>query len=266
MFHLRPLAKFTVLLLGLALSSIVACAADSDPVTDPGRTLRDHGLRATGSVYTLNSESEFHNKLADARTRYQEWNVARFRLADQLGEEQAIQQLSAEANALKQNISRLRRSMPQRGYGGRGAAQMQRMQRMQLSAEANFEQAYLNQMNQQLAQIKKMNRAPQDRKKVEDEESQRRRALIEALDELAKLAGTIDRSYHELHRSKEIDSALTSLSRSGSAKYRLGPSHDYRADLKTLQKLRQAIREAEELSGQPAMAPHRPRSKPGRDR
>lgn len=208
---------------------------------DPENTLKTHGLRASGWVYILESEADFHSKIADARSLYQNWTTARFRLEMQAEEAQAIQMLGAQSNALKQNINQLRRQMSSRGYGGRRASQFRRMRNMGVSAEISQEQANLNMMNQQLAQLKKNVATPRDRKQMEDEVSNRRQALREAVDELVKSADQIDRTYHELHRLKEVDAALASLSLSGRAKLRLGPSHEHTADVKILRKLQHQL-------------------------
>lgn len=226
----------------LALIGFVAISPQARGFeADPENTLKTHGLKASGWLYILESEAEFHSKIAEARSLYQDWMTSRSRLEAQEQEAQAIQMLDTQSNALRQNISQLRRRMSRGGYGGRRGAQFRRMQNMGISAEISQEQANLNMMNQQLAQLKRNVPKPQDRKKQEEEVSNRRQALRDAVDELVKSAVQIDQTYHELHRLKEVDAALTSLNLSGRAKLRLGPSHEYTADVKILRKLRQQL-------------------------
>jgi myosin heavy subunit len=236
----------------LALIGVVAVSTQARGFeADPENTLKTHGLKASGWLYVLESEAEFHSKIADARSLYQNWTTARSRLEEQEQEAQAIQMLGAQSNALKQHISQLRRQMSSGGYGGRRGAQLRRMRNMGVSAEISQEQANLNMMNQQLAQLKKNVPRPQDQERLEDEVSSRRQALREVVEELVKSADQIDRTYHDLHRLNEVDAALRSLNLSGRAKLRLGPSHEYTADVKILRKLRHQL----SLAGVVASAP-----------
>jgi hypothetical protein len=218
---------------------------------DPANVLKTHGLKASGWVYVLESEADFHSKIADARSLYQEWTTARGRVYEQEQEAQAVQYLGAQSNAVKQNIAQLRRQMSSGGYGGRRASQFRRMQNMGVSAEINQEQASLNLMNQQLTQLKKNAPKPQDKQRVAGEASTRRQALHDAVDELVKASDEIDRTYRELHGAKEIESALSSLGAREKAKLKLGPSHEHATDLKILQKLRHEL----SLAGSPVAAP-----------
>src|SRR5262249_48291625 len=103
---------------------------------------------------------------------------------------------------LKQNIGQMQRQMSRVGYGGgRRGAMYQRMQNQQIAAEVNLAQSNLNQMNQQLAQLKKNAPKPQDKKKVEDEAAKRRETLHDAVAELVKTSDEIGRNYHELHQA-----------------------------------------------------------------
>ena len=239
-----------LILVGLITSTwlIPASSAGVDP--SPTSALESRGLKADGWIYVLKDEAEFHAKVIDARSRFQEWRTSMAPIEQQAQLELDIAQLTAESNEAKQYIAQLRQQMSSNGYGGARAAQFHRMRNQMLSGEINQAQSYLNSINQQLAQLRKNVSNPKDRTKATEEESQRRTALHDAVDELIKQAGTIQARYHELHHDQPTQTALTALSRRDNAKFRLGPSLEYQADLKVVVKLKHELAE----SGSPIRA------------
>ncbi len=235
------LISVPILLIGACSDISQANSAEPDR-GDPENTLKTLGLRKSGWVYVLESESAFHSKVNDARVLYQTWMKASARFYQQEQEAQAILDLTAQSNLLNQNLAELHRQRASGvAYGGRRAGQFRRMQNQLLNSQANELQANLNQIHQRLNQLKKNAPKPKEKKEVEEEASRTRTAAHDPVVELGTLADSIHEKYHELHQSKELEAALASLSRSQDTKFKLGPSREHSADLKILQKLKHEL-------------------------
>lgn len=226
-----------LILIGFILPIQQACAVDPDPES----VLHARGLTASGWVYVHQSEADFHSSVDRARSLYREWTTARGRLIESKRAVEMVQMLSAQSEALAQDVALLRGRITGGGFGGRFAAHYHHMQNMAILFEINQAQAYLDLMNRQVAQLKKNLPKPQDEKAAEDEAATRREAVRDAVADLARSAAEIKRRYHDLHGAKEVVRALESLNAAGSAKFRLGPSRAHKADLRAAQALKREI-------------------------
>ncbi len=227
----RPRPGLVCFCLFVETASVLA----ADP--DPESVLKDHSLKPSGWVYVVESEASFHWKVIDARSRYQDWSAARARLIEQEQEAAAIQELTAESAQIQQNIAQARRQMANGSYGGRFAAQYRRIRNQEIAAEINQAQAMLDAMTQELSRLRKKAPKPLEKKGVEEEASQRRDALREAVIELRTQADKIAQTYHDLHKAKEVEQAIAAIGSRDGSKPKLGPSREYQADLKILHKL-----------------------------
>ena len=105
--------------------------------------------------------------------------------------------------------------------------------RNQLQSQVSQESAWLNQLQSQKAD-------PKAKDKIDAEVADRQVAYRQALSDLRALADSTTEKYAELAKDPEVKKAIEKLGQGKRDKPRLGPSHDFFNNVKTLEKLEKA--------------------------
>jgi hypothetical protein len=128
--------------------------------------------------------------------------------------------------------------------------------RNQLQMQVNQESAWLNQLQSQKAD-------PKAKEKIDAEVHDRRDSYHQALQDLRTLADSITQKYAELEKDTEVKDAIHALGKGKRDKPKLGPSHDFLNNVKTLEKLEKAESAGDAFQEKPA---RRSRSAKGRSK
>jgi len=238
--RLRWGAVLLTVLLVAALEHAPARAA-----LGPGdELLKKHGLRLAGSLAVATEEAEVKTKVIDARRLSKQLNYA---IAQQKGtlspqeQQQQVKTISDQIGQLRSELnvaSQQMNAIPR--YRGRfmsnDASQLYAQltyYRNQLQMEINEDTAYVNQLKNQPADPKAKERAEAD---VRD----RREAYHQAILELRKLIDAADAKYEDAATNEEVTKALGLLGKGQREQPKLGPSHDFLANVKLVEKLEKA--------------------------
>ena len=226
--------------------------------------LKKNGMKVVSSLWVLEAESDFKNKLTDARRQAKQLNHAVMLQQGTLsakdyqdtvkGVTNQINQMRAQMNAVNQQLNRLPRM---RGRLMNNYVQEEYnelvMYRTQLQMEVNQESAWLNQLKAQQSD-------PKSKEKIDAEVKDRREAYHQALLDLRTLVDSTNEKYDEIKKSEEIKKALVAAGKGLRDKPRLGPSHDYLNNVKLFEKLEKA-ESGEDVKGSKPKPSRRSRSK-----
>jgi hypothetical protein len=206
--------------------------------------LKQHGLKIAGSLAVALEESEVKSKLAEARRLSKQLSYTIMQqkgtmspaeqqktmktVNDQLG------QLRSEMNAASQQMN----AIPK--YRGRfmttDASQLYSQlaaYRSQLQMEINQDSLFLNQLKSQPAD-------PKAKERVDSEVRDLRDAYHQAILDLRKLVDAAHTKYEEAANNDEVKKALGLAGKGLKEKPKLGPSHDFQANVKILERLEKA--------------------------
>jgi hypothetical protein len=241
-------ASMTVALACLARPQVNAADGTANEV------LKKHGLKIIGSLAVADEEPEIKTKLVDARRLSKQLNYS---LMQQQGitspEDQQktmktlgtqINELRSEMNAVNQQMNQVpRNNNPRYGRFGGGmtfanndAAEMYSellVYRNQLQAEITQDSYFLNQLKSQPADAKAKER-------IDSEVRDRRDAYHQALVDLRKLVDSATVKYGEVAKDGEVKKTLNILGKGLRETPKLGPSHDFLANVKVLERLEKA--------------------------
>ncbi len=196
-----------------------------------------------GSLAVTETEGEFKTKLTEARRLSRQLSAAIMQQKGTMGPKERADtitnvndqmgQLKNEMNAVGQQMNQLSR------FRGRSFNSNAQQQFMQLRAYRSQLQSELDQESQFLKQLK--NPAdPKAKDKVDAEVNDKRDAYREALTDLRTMADETRDKYLDLAKNAEVNKALESLGKGKRDKPKLGPSHDFQANVKLLEKLEKA--------------------------
>ncbi len=207
-------------------------------------TLKKNKLKALGSLQVLEDETEFKNKLTEARRLQRQLSYSVLLQQNTMSPEQYKKNLQAMRDELTQmrsqisQISQQMSSIPRfRGRFASNYAQEQYNEclvyRNQLQMQVNQESAWLNQLQSQKTD-------PKAKEKVDAEVHDRRDAYHQAILDLRTLADSITQKYAELTKDSDVKDAIHALGKGKREKPKLGPSHDFLNNVKLLEKLERA--------------------------
>jgi hypothetical protein len=224
----------------------------SDGVAD--LALAKHGLKLAGSLAIAAEEGELKTKLTEARRLSKQLSYAIVKQRGTMSVEEQkrqskavtdeINQLKNEINAVTQQMARVPRGGGRYGsrFGGGNsftnnyAAEMYaelNLYKTQLQAELNEDTAFLNQLKSQPAD-------PKAKDKIDAEVQDRRNSYHQAILELRNLVDAAHARYKEAGANDEVQNALNRLGKGQREKPKLGPSHDFLANVKAVERLEQA--------------------------
>jgi hypothetical protein len=206
--------------------------------------LKKNGMKVQGSLWVVEAESDFKNKLTDARRQAKQLSHAVMQQQGTLspkdyqdtvkGVTNQINQMRTQINAFNQQMNRLprRRGMLMNNYVQEEYNELL-MYRNQLEMEVNQESAWLNQLKNQQAD-------PKSKEKIDAEVNDRREAYHQALLDLRTLVDSIHDKYAELAKDDTVKAALTKAGKGVKDKPKLGPTHDFLNNVKLFEKLEKA--------------------------
>ena len=231
-------AFLTVALACLTRPQVRAADGTENPV------LKKHGLKIVGTLAVVDEEAAIKSKLTEVRaiSKQLSYSLMQQKVTLSPGDMQQtvkdltnqISQLRSEINAANQQMN----AFPK--FRGRFMSNDDSSLYSQLSYYRNQLQMEINQDSLFLNQLKSQPPDPKAKEKVDTEVRDRRDAYHEAILELRKLVDSAIAKYDELAKNDEVKKALDLLGKGQREKPKLGPSHDFLANVKMVEKLEKA--------------------------
>jgi hypothetical protein len=213
------------------------------------KTLAENGLKIVGSLAVTETEGQIKTKLTEARRLSRQLNAAIMQQKGTMSPKERqdtinningqMGQLKNEMNAVGQQMNQLSR------FRGRSFNSNAQQQFAQLQAYRSQLQYELNQESDFLGQLKNQTADPKAKDKIDAEVTDKREAYHQALVDLRTLADDTTQKYQDLAQSDAVKKAIESLGKGKHDKPKLGPSHDFHANVKLLEKLEKAETAAE---------------------
>ena len=208
----------------------------------PEDVLKASGLKQSGPLFILETEADAKKKLSEvkqlsrqlnnAKMQQRSFGTAKDREAFIRNMTAQINQIRAESNAVGQQMNRLPR------YGGRyGGGYFYQGQRAQLQAYRNQLNAEIKQQNALLNQVKSHPFDSKMKDKFDAEAKSRQDEYRQAVTDLVQLVKTTREKYTQLAKDEGVKKALDALGLKIRPSPKLGPSHEFRDILKTVEKL-----------------------------
>jgi hypothetical protein len=211
--------------------------ADS-PVVE---TMKSHGLKQAGDLYVVVTESDVKTKVQEVRRISKQLSYALMQQKGTLsaneyqqtikGMGDQLNQYRTEINAVNQQMNALPR------YRNRLANNYAVEQYQELQLYRNQLQAEANQGTQFLNQLRSRPYDPTTKGKVDAEVQSQRESYHQALLDLRQLIDSANKKYAEVSKNEDVQKALEKLGAGAKTKPRLGPSREFTADVKVLEKL-----------------------------
>jgi len=201
-------------------------------------------LKAAGSLQVLENEAEFKTKLTDAKRLHKQLSYSIMQQKGTMSPQQFQQNLKNLKNEVDQMRALINQTNQQmnmlprfRGRLSSTYAQEQynelMLYRNQLQMQVTQESAWLNQLQSQKAD-------PKAKDNIDADVHDRREAYHQALQDLRTLADATTQKYDELEKDPEVKKGIEALGKGKRDKPRLGPSHEFLNNVKTLDKLEKA--------------------------
>ena len=211
--------------------------ADS-PVVE---TMKSHGLKQAGDLYVVVTESDVKTKVQEVRRISKQLSYALMQqkgtlsakdyqdtvkgLGDQINQYRStLNNVNQQMNALPRFRGRLANNFATEQY------QEFQLYKSQLQAEVNQGTVFLN-------QLKSRPFDPKAKEKVDAEVQERRETYHQALLDLRQLVDSTGKKYAEVLKNDDVHKALGRENAAAKTKPRLGPSREFTADVKVLEKL-----------------------------
>jgi hypothetical protein len=244
------------LILGLACHERPAASAVDGPENE---VLKKHGLKIVGSLAVAGEEAEIKTKLVDARRLSRQLSYSLTQQQGTMSPEELqktaktlgtqINELKSELNAVNQQMNQVpRNNNPRYGRFGGGtsfvnneAAEMYSellVYRNQLQGEITQDSYSLNQLKSQPAD-------PKAKERIDSEVRDRRDAYHQALLDLRKLVESATAKYDKVAKDSEVKKTLNILGKGLRETPKLGPSREFAANVKLLEKLEKAVASGE---------------------
>ena len=202
------------------LSCAVAGIAGADETAD--ETLKEKGLRKSGSTYVLAEEAEVQKKLNEARAAYKQMTGA---LAQQQGYEQE----------LRENRQAIRGLTEQR------IVLNQQLSQASTAAEHNQLVALLNGVTDRLNLIQQHEGDAEAKRQVDAQAARRREAYVETVLELRRLVDAATAAYAARGADPAVKGALEQVNKRSKAQASLGPSRAFLANVALLEKAEASV-------------------------
>jgi hypothetical protein len=230
----------------LLVSATMLCPAIALAADSPAeQVLAKQGLKRVGSVYVVDEESQVQKKLEEVRQLSKQWNAARVQQAavGTAKDHQAlIQDLSGQIGQIRAEIAAVNQQMARiPRFRGRWSSTYAQEQNAELVAYRNQLNMALNQQNSFLNQVRSHPPDPKLQQKLASDVESKHDQYVQEAKDLFKLVQTAKDKYATLSHNAEIKKALDSIEPGARAKPKLGPSHEFLAIGKLLDKLEKEI-------------------------
>ncbi|MFI5458899.1 MAG: TIGR02281 family clan AA aspartic protease [Isosphaerales bacterium] len=227
-----------------AVAAACAAAAIRADEPKPEDVLKSHGLKRSGSTYVVASEADAQRKLNEARLASRQLNYA---LMEQDAVEQGaqgrkglVQELTQERIALNEQMSAVDQALD--AMGPQSANVAVAFQRNQLVNQHNQLVAAINIVSDRLNLLRDQAADPQLAQKMTAELARRRGAFLQAILDLRQIVDKTSAEYVGIARDETIKRALAALSsKSKSTAFKPGPSREFLANVKLLEKAEKSI-------------------------
>lgn len=200
-------------------SSIAIVRAD-DPA--PETVLKEKGLKRSGSVYFLASESEFQKKLAEVRGLYTKLSQAVMR-------KQMFEQNRQQADATVQELLR------QRIYLNTQLSQATS------AIENNRIVGMLRAVEDQATLIQRQNGDPEQNQAVGARVAMQREEYMQAVLDARQVVERAQENYALLGKDEDVAKALAALETKSKSRLELGPTKGFLANIKQLEKYEASV-------------------------
>jgi hypothetical protein len=238
----RPLPRIVLL-----FATVIACIGGDQAraADDPSeQVLKKNQLRMVGSLAIADTEAPIKSKLTEARRTAQRLRSLQIQQSSTMSAEERqkaigslndqIGQLRNELNAVTQQMNQIPR-MRGRMVNNYAQAQFTELQAYRASIQVE-----LSQEAAVLSQLKSPSADPKAKEKLDADIRDKTEAYHQALLDLRKLVDETSQKYSELGQNEEVSKALQTLSKGRKDKLKLGPSHDFTANVRLLEKLEKA--------------------------
>jgi hypothetical protein len=240
------MANFRVTWSVAVLAASLACVdRPTGAAEGPGNEiLKKHGLKIAGSLALADEEGEIKTKVAEARRLSKQLSYS---LLEQKGtmspqeQQQTVKSINEQINQLRSEMNAANQQMnsiPK--YRGRFMSTDASVYHAQLSSYRNQLQMEINQDSLFLNQMKSQPADPKAKEKIDSEVRDRRDAFHQVILDIRKLVDAALGKYEEAAKNEEVKKALVLLGKGLREKPKLGPSHDFLANVKLLERLEKA--------------------------
>jgi hypothetical protein len=206
--------------------------------------LKKHGLRIAGTLAVASEEAEIKTKLADTRRLSRQLSNSIMQQQGTISPQEQqksiknatdqINQLRSEMNAANQQMNAIPR------YRGRFMSNDASQLYAQLAAYRNQLQMEINQDSVFVNQLKSQPADPKAKERIDSEVRDRRDAYHQAILDIRKLVEAAVAKYEEAAKNDDVKKAIALAGKGLREKPKLGPSHDFLASVKHLEKLEKA--------------------------
>ncbi|HZW29697.1 MAG TPA: hypothetical protein VFF52_03265 [Isosphaeraceae bacterium] len=233
---------------GVVVGLAVACAGSGRPAGEgrPEDALAQLGLKQAGEVWVLPTESEIRTKLDEAKRVAGQLSRALVQQRGMLSEKDRqamlkeltgqISQFRSELNTTNQQMRQVPRARAGR-YSNYFFNSVAAEQYAELVAYRNQLQAEINQRTAVLDQLKSQPFDPKARQAIDAEVRDRRESLHQAVVDLRRLVEATRAKYAALAQAPEFQKARDALQHAARAPLKLGPSREFLANVKVLDRL-----------------------------
>jgi hypothetical protein len=232
----------------VVVGMVVACAGSRIPAGEvrPEDALAKLGLKKAGELWVLEAESEVRTKLDEAKRLSSQLSRALVQQRGMVSEKDRqailkelngqISQLRSELNATNQQM----RQIPRAGAGRRPNYFFNSLaadQYAELMAYRDQLQAEINQRTTVLGELKSQPFDPKARPAIDAEVRDRREALHQVIADVRRLVEATREKYADVAKAPEVQEARDALERTTKTPFKLGPSREFQANVKLLDRL-----------------------------
>lgn len=229
------------------------------------KALAKYGLKRSGPVFILESESEVHAKAEEVRHLSRQLREAVARQRSTLSEKDyqaTIKQLNDENNQFKAQLNTVNQTLNRlprrRGYPANSIVAEEQGELNYYKSQLQME---INQHTAALNQLKSRPFDPKARVQADTEVRNRQEAVHAGAQELRKLVDDVNEKYAALAKESRIKQWLDTPEGPAGVKPKLGPSRVFHLDVKMLEQIERA-----ESAGDESSAPARATRKGRRSR
>jgi DNA repair exonuclease SbcCD ATPase subunit len=233
----------------IVVVGMVVASAGSGIASEEGRpedVLARLGLKKAGDRWILGAEAEVRSKLDEAKRLSSQLSRALVQQRGMLSEQDRqamLKELNGRISQLRSELKETNQQMrqvPRAGAGRRPGYFFNSLaadQYAELRAHRDELQAELDQRTTALGQLKGQSFDKKARAAIDDEVRDRREALHQAVADLRRLVDATRAKYAELAKAPELQQAREALERTTKAPWKLGPSREFQANAKLLDRL-----------------------------
>jgi clan AA aspartic protease (TIGR02281 family) len=240
MWNRRAFCLIVPLWFVAALSGFVLVAAE--PI--PEALLKERGLKRLGSSYVLTSETDIQKKISEARLIARKLNVSvnQQRAFDQGSEGRTAfaLELTQQSSVLGEQIREIDRQIDNVGAVG-GGNNFAIVQHNQLVRDRNQLVLAINDVNNRLSILRSQTGDTKWKQELDGEVARGREAYIQAVLSLRELVDTTTRQYVEVRKDDAVKQALVALGAKSKTTFKLGPSKEFLANVKLLEKVEKSV-------------------------